>query len=69
VLAVGDQGFQAKCMDKIFQIKSQGSTILFVSHFPETVMKICDNAILMEAGEIVHRGTAKDICEKYNDLF
>jgi ABC-2 type transport system ATP-binding protein/lipopolysaccharide transport system ATP-binding protein len=69
VLAVGDQGFQAKCMEKIHQIKKQGTTILFVSHFPEGVLAICDNAILMEAGEITHRGTAKDICENYKLLF
>ncbi len=69
VLAVGDQGFQAKCMDKIHQIKAQGTTILFVSHFPEGVLKICDTAILMEAGQITHRGPAAEICENYKLLF
>ena len=69
VLAVGDQGFQAKCIDKIHQLKTQGTTILFVSHFPEGVLKICDNAILMEGGHITHRGTAQDICDNYRLLF
>ena len=69
VLAVGDQGFQAKCIDKIHQLKTQGTTILFVSHFPEGVLKICDNAILMEGGYITHRGTAQEICDNYRLLF
>jgi len=69
VLSVGDQGFQVKCMEKILQIKAQGTTILFVSHFPEGVVNICDTAILLEAGEITHRGTAKEICDNYTLLF
>ncbi len=69
VLAVGDQGFQAKCIEKIHQIKAQGTTILFVSHFPEGVLQICDKAILMEGGHITHTGTAVDICNDYKRLF
>lgn len=69
VLAVGDQGFQAKCMEKIYQIKSEGKTILFVSHFPDDVLKICDTAILLENGSITHAGEAKEICNNYKQLF
>ena len=69
VLAVGDQGFQAKCADKINQLKAAGTTILFVSHFPEGVLKICKTAILLEDGHITHRGTAEDICKDYQRLF
>jgi ABC-type polysaccharide/polyol phosphate transport system ATPase subunit len=69
VLAVGDQGFQAKCMEKIYQVKAAGKTILFVSHFPDDVMKICDNAILLENGSITHAGAALEICAKYRQLF
>jgi ABC-2 type transport system ATP-binding protein/lipopolysaccharide transport system ATP-binding protein len=69
VLSVGDQGFQAKCMEKIHQIKAQGTTILFVSHFPDGVLKICDTAILLENGQITHRGSAKEICDNYTLLF
>ncbi len=69
VMAVGDQGFQAKCMEKIYQIRDQGKTILFVSHFPETVMNICNKAILLEHGEVIHAGTSAEICEHYRQLF
>ncbi len=69
VLAVGDQGFQTKCMEKIYQVKAEGKTILFVSHFPDDVMRLCDTAILLENGTISHRGPSKLICEQYNNLF
>ena len=69
ILAVGDQGFQIKCMEKIYQVKAEGKTILFVSHFPDDVVKICDTAILLENGGISHRGDAKIICEQYKSLF
>ncbi len=69
VLAVGDQGFQQKCMKKIFDIKSEGKTILFVSHFPDDVLKICNKAILLDGGNIVQSGTAEEICSKYKELF
>jgi ABC-2 type transport system ATP-binding protein len=69
VLAVGDQGFQQKCLDKIYEIKRNGRTILFVSHFPDEVARLCDVAILLESGRIVERGTAPQVCEKYKQLF
>ncbi len=69
VLAVGDQGFQQKCMKKIYEMKNAGKTILFVSHFPEDVVKICDTAVLLEGGLITHHGPAKEICEQYSSLF
>lgn len=69
VLAVGDQGFQQKCMKKIFDIKAEGKTILFVSHFPDDVERICNKAILLDDGNLVHSGTAAEICAKYKQLF
>lgn len=69
VLAVGDQGFQAKCMEKIYAVKSEGKTILFVSHFPDDVLKICDKAILLENGVITHSGSAQEIGTNYKALF
>ena len=69
VLAVGDQGFQAKCIEKIHQVKAQGTTILFVSHFPDGVQQICDKAILLEDGFLTHSGPAEEICNNYKLLF
>lgn len=69
VLAVGDQGFQAKCLEKIYSIRDQGKTILFVSHFPDDVARICNKAILLEHGEMIHSGNSIDICNSYRNLF
>lgn len=69
VMAVGDQGFQSKCKEKIYQIKAQGKTILYVSHFPDDVARICEKAILLEHGEMTHYGTSAEICENYRQLF
>ena len=69
VLAVGDQGFQTKCMEKIFQIKAEGKTILFVSHAPSEVLKVCDTAILLDNGRLIASGSAKEICAQYEQLF
>ena len=69
VLAVGDQGFQQKCIHKIFEIKSLGKSIIFVSHFPDEVIKICDSAILLEHGKLVNKGNALEVCNQYKALF
>ncbi len=69
VLAVGDQGFQAKCLEKIYKIKNEGKTILFVSHFPDDVARICNKAILLEQGKLIDSGNSSDVCNHYRQLF
>ena len=69
VMAVGDQGFQGKCVKKIYDIKEQGKTILYVSHFPDDVARICNKAVLLEGGEVIHSGDSQEICQKYSNLF
>jgi ABC-type polysaccharide/polyol phosphate transport system ATPase subunit len=69
VLAVGDMGFQAKCIAKINELKNQGKSIIFVSHFPEEVVKICKQAILLEKGVLIHQGTSEEVCQHYKNLF
>ncbi|MCD6011423.1 MAG: transporter related [Flavipsychrobacter sp.] len=69
VMAVGDQGFQGKCVKKIYDMKEQGKTILYVSHFPDDVARICNKAVLLEGGEVVHSGDSQEICQKYSNLF
>ncbi|MCF8461070.1 MAG: ABC transporter ATP-binding protein [Flavobacteriales bacterium] len=53
VLAVGDSMFQIKCMERIFDFKKQGRTILFVSHNLSAVKKLCERTLVIESGEIV----------------
>lgn len=64
-LAVGDAFFQAKCFNKLEEIKKAGTTILFVSHDILSVKKLCSRAIWLEKGNIREIGEAKEVCEKY----
>lgn len=64
-LAVGDVRFQRKCFRKIESLKQQGVAILFVTHSPQTVVNICDRAILLEHGKIVEIGDPKVITNHY----
>lgn len=67
-LSVGDEAFQRKCFARIEKIRSNGATILFVSHSAGTVIEICDRAILMDSGEMLAQGTPKFIVSRYHKL-
>jgi lipopolysaccharide transport system ATP-binding protein len=55
VLAVGDEEFQKKCIGKMVDIsKSEGRTVLFVSHNMDLVSKICERGVVMEEGRIIY---------------
>ena len=64
-LAVGDLGFRQKCARRINEIKSQGSTIIYVSHHLEEIKNICTRALFMEDGKIVLSGDVNEICYYY----
>jgi lipopolysaccharide transport system ATP-binding protein len=53
VLAVGDAGFQRKCLAKMLEIGNSGRTLLFVSHDMEAVRQLCSRAIELAHGEVV----------------
>jgi len=53
VLAVGDEPFQLKCMEKIRQFQEEGRTIVLVSHSAAQVADVCDRAIVLEHGVVV----------------
>jgi len=55
-LAVGDEAFQRKCFTRISEIRKAGGTILFVTHSTQTIVEMCDRAILLRQGEMVYFG-------------
>ncbi|HMK12052.1 MAG TPA: ABC transporter ATP-binding protein [Acidimicrobiales bacterium] len=65
VLAVGDEEFQRRCLEKIGEVASHGLAILLVSHDLVAVRERCDVAHLFAAGEIVASGTPQDIVDTY----
>jgi ABC-type polysaccharide/polyol phosphate transport system ATPase subunit len=68
ILAVGDAGFKAKCIDRYHALRAAGHTVMLVSHDPRLIAAFCTRAILMEAGRIIGEGSAADIAEQYVDL-
>lgn len=68
VLAVGDAYFQAKCMARIRAFREQGTTLLFVSHDPTAVRRLCDRALLLDRGLLVRQGPAGEVLDYYNAL-
>jgi ABC-2 type transport system ATP-binding protein len=56
VLAVGDEHFARKCMDKIAEFQAQGRTILFVTHALDLVERICDRGVVLDHGKLVYDG-------------
>lgn len=65
VLSVGDYKFQEKCEKRMQEMLSGGTTLLYVSHSIDSVLKICDHALWLQKGQIVKQGIAGSICEEY----
>ncbi|MGH8636623.1 MAG: ABC transporter ATP-binding protein [Burkholderiales bacterium] len=66
VLAVGDAEFQPKCLQRIQELKNQGTTSLFISHDLTAVERLCDSAVLLEAGKIAASGSPSDVVASYH---
>ncbi|WP_251150363.1 ABC transporter ATP-binding protein [Cellulosimicrobium sp. Marseille-Q4280] len=60
VLAVGDEPFQRKCMDRIRQFQHDGRTIVFVSHSLDQVADLCDRAVVLEHGHVIADGEPRE---------
>jgi ABC-2 type transport system ATP-binding protein len=60
VLAVGDEPFQRKCMDRIKQFQHEGRTIVLVTHALDQVVEICSRAVVLEHGRVIVDGTARE---------
>ncbi|MDL5352578.1 ABC transporter ATP-binding protein [Microbacterium sp. zg-YB36] len=60
VLAVGDEAFQRKCMDKVVQFQAEGRTIIIVSHSAGQIAELCDRAIVLDEGRVIFDGAADE---------
>ena len=60
ILAVGDEPFQRKCLERIRELKASGKALVIVSHDLAMIEKLCDRAILLEHGEAVVDGAVTD---------
>ena len=68
VLAVGDAAFQAKCIQRIAQLRKEGTTIVFVSHNLGAVDSLCDRTLLIKEGQIYKSGATHEVISAYEDM-
>lgn len=67
-LAIGDEYFQKKCIKKIFELKEQNKTIIFVSHNMNILRELCERAILIKEGRIIKDEVIDKVIPLYTQL-
>jgi ABC-2 type transport system ATP-binding protein len=65
VLAVGDEGFQKKCLDRVGEMQKRGVTIVFVTHAMAFVQQICDSATLLDGGRMRASGDTEQVIREF----
>ena len=67
VLAVGDESFQAKCLQRMRQLQVDGRTIVLVTHALAQAETFCDRALVLNHGETVYDGPIQGAAQPYHD--
>lgn len=67
VFAVGDQRFQRKCVERTQEMIKQGKTVLFVSHSPEAIRRLCRRVIWLRAGKVEMDGPTEAVLQAYTN--
>ena len=65
VIAVGDEEFQRKCFDHLFDLRKRGTTIVLVTHSIGLIRDMCDEAMWLEHGQIRRQGPAIEVADAY----
>src|SRR6266853_823210 len=68
VLAVGDAAFQAKCLERIAELRKDGRTMVFISHDLAAVYSLCDRALLLSHGSILSDGPPRQVIDEYQQM-
>lgn len=68
VLAVGDEAFQKKCMEKFNEFKRENKTIVLVSHSLDLMMKICKESVLLINGKLISNGATEKVIDDYRKI-
>jgi ABC-2 type transport system ATP-binding protein len=67
VLAVGDEVFQQKCLDRVRQFQQEGRTIVVVTHAADVVRQVCQRAIVLHHGELIADSTPGDAIRVFRE--
>ena len=65
VLAVGDEAFRAKCLERMASFRRGGTTTLMVTHDMKSILKLCGRAAWLEHGRIASSGPAAQVVADY----
>jgi ABC-type polysaccharide/polyol phosphate transport system ATPase subunit len=68
VLAVGDAAFQRKCLRKMAEFRTQGKTLLIISHDLATIQSVSDEILFLDQGRILGHGTPATVIEQYESF-
>ena len=67
-LSAGDAAFKKKALQRMYDLRDSGTTVLFVSHSIGMVKRFCTEAVLLHKGHLVATGEPADVVERYRDL-
>jgi lipopolysaccharide transport system ATP-binding protein len=65
ILAVGDQVFQERCLERVAEAGRQGLTVLFVSHDMDAILRVCNRVIWINGGEVIRDGEPEAVVDEY----
>ncbi|MFV0316817.1 MAG: ABC transporter ATP-binding protein, partial [Microthrixaceae bacterium] len=65
VIAVGDEEFQRRCFDHLYDLRKEGVTVVVVTHSMDTVEKMCDHAVWLDHGVLQEEGSAAKVAGAY----
>ncbi len=68
VLAVGDEDFQHKCLERMNNFHRQSKAIVFVSHDMSSVQRLCDRVLLLDHGQVLAEGPPEPVIARYHEL-
>ena len=69
VLGVGDQGFHAKCVEKLLALRAAGATLICAAHSLEALEELCTQALWLDHGQVVQCGSAQQVIQAYRESY
>jgi energy-coupling factor transporter ATP-binding protein EcfA2 len=67
ILAVGDESFQERCLERVKQEAERGLTVLFVSHDMEAIVRVCNRTLWLNAGRVAALGDSEEVVAEYQN--
>jgi ABC-type polysaccharide/polyol phosphate transport system ATPase subunit len=67
-LSAGDAGFKKKAIQRMYDLRESGSTVLFVSHSMGMVRRFCTEAMLLHRGKLLTKGDPEEVVERYEEI-